>query len=105
MLSFSAPGLAPSNLNAPVVETTYVELSWQAVPDEYISGDFQGYKVYLGKENEVLPSSSNRTTMETFDTVYGLTPGTKYRFEVAAMSNGKDGPRSNTLQVETRNSV
>ena len=79
-----------------------MELEWQPVPESYLPPVFEGYNVYYAKENESLQKSANGTTKDLFATVYGLESGVNYRFEVAAVSNGRKGPSSNTLQVQTR---
>ncbi|XP_051871183.1 roundabout homolog 1 isoform X3 [Pristis pectinata] len=79
---------------------TGIMVSWQPPPEDSLNGDLQEYKVWcLGNESRF---HINRTVMAPAlsVTIPHLTPGVRYRVEVAASNSAGDGARSEPRYIQ-----
>jgi archaellum component FlaC len=95
-MPFDAPG-APQNLVATPGEGS-VTLTWEAPEDEIVTH----YVIYMNgellKDGEIAMEF-----IETTAIIDGLTNGEEYRFTVAAVFDGLEGPKSNEAIVTPNN--
>ncbi|MFJ9040077.1 chitinase [Streptomyces sp. NPDC102406] len=82
------PPTAPTGLKAGPVTSTSIALSWTAVPGA------TSYALYAD-------GTRSRTVTGTSTTVTGLTPATAYSYQVTALNDAGESPRSATVTATT----
>ncbi|KAH0616607.1 hypothetical protein JD844_027849 [Phrynosoma platyrhinos] len=94
------PMVAPGNLQVQVVNSTLAKVQWDPVPQKYIRGHLQGYKIYYWKvkslsarikrhiEKKMLTFSGNKT----HGMVPGLDPYSFYKLNVRVLNGKGEGP-------------
>uniref|UniRef100_T1J0I1 Neogenin n=1 Tax=Strigamia maritima TaxID=126957 RepID=T1J0I1_STRMM len=95
---------APQGLNALIVSTRFVTLSWKKPENE--NGKIIAYSIYYRPENSQRERVVNttRSRMEEVN-IQGLRPSTKYYFRVIAYNEFGSGQSSGELEVETQSEV
>jgi hypothetical protein len=99
--TFNAVPLAPTGLNATVVSSFQINLSWNA-PVDNGGSSIIGYKINRSINNSttwdtIVANTGNTTTYN--DT--GLSPNTNYRYHVFAINSIGTSLRSNTASATT----
>ncbi|XP_042322745.1 neuronal cell adhesion molecule isoform X12 [Sceloporus undulatus] len=94
------PMVAPGNLQVQVVNSTLAKVQWDPVPQKYIRGHLQGYKIYYWKvkslsgkikrhiEKKMLTFNGNKT----HGMVPGLEPYSSYKLNVRVLNGKGEGP-------------
>jgi chitodextrinase len=91
------PPSVPKNLSGQAIGQTSITLSWSASSDTGGSG-LAGYHVY--RDGMLVASPSSPTYTDT-----GLTPGTKYTYQVSAYDHAANGSKtSSSVKVVTQGS-
>ena len=91
---FIAPS-NPQNVQAKVISSTKVELTWKKPSYEGSGQGIVGYDIYY---NTSLDGTRNKVTIQSPDdfsnVVTGLSPATIYKFDIAARTDAGSGPLS-----------
>nr|XP_004651416.2 proto-oncogene tyrosine-protein kinase ROS [Jaculus jaculus] len=85
---YGVPETAPSISNIESSSPNTVEVSW--VPPQFQGGPILGYNLRLISKNQKLHSGTQRTSFQFYSTL----PNTTYRFSVAAVNEGGEGPEA-----------
>ncbi|XP_066294307.1 tenascin-X-like isoform X1 [Branchiostoma lanceolatum] len=97
---------SPFGLNAYALDTTSVSVSWQIPLDP--NGVIEGYNLYYeaaGSEDEELMQVGPEEGVDSPYVLSGLQPYTLYSLEIAAVTGGGEGDRSDQLKVQTLEGV
>ncbi|XP_062277343.1 neuronal cell adhesion molecule-like isoform X9 [Scomber scombrus] len=103
------PVAAPENVHVVVLNSTLVEVHWDAVPHKLIRGYLKGYKVYYWRERSLHKHNPHHVEKQilTFsgNHTHGMLPGlhafSLYSFNVKVFNGKGEGPASPTQQFET----
>ncbi|XP_062277340.1 neuronal cell adhesion molecule-like isoform X6 [Scomber scombrus] len=107
------PVAAPENVHVVVLNSTLVEVHWDAVPHKLIRGYLKGYKVYYWRERSLHKHNPHHVEKQilTFsgNHTHGMLPGlhafSLYSFNVKVFNGKGEGPASPTQQFETPEGV
>ena len=99
LLFITAPSGAPENIELTVLNTTAIEVKWDAVPLKFRRGIITMYKVFykVGDDPE-----EARTVIVKNAKLTGLRQKTNYSVEVLAVTIKGDGVKSNPKFAETK---
>ena len=103
-ISCTVPAAAPRDLVSTTVLSTSITVGWNTVACIERNGVIENYIVRFGPEsgmqNESTVQSGRIGVVGTYN-ASGLTPFTRYSFEVAAVNSAGTGPFTATLTVDT----
>ncbi|XP_061189477.1 fibronectin type III domain-containing protein 2-like isoform X1 [Saccostrea echinata] len=88
----------PTNLRVEQTTPNAVTLLWDA---PQIAGVVTSYVLYYRENGKSLQMTETVNPPSLFYTVNDLSEGTRYEFQVAAKSNNGEGPRSQSVDVQT----
>lgn len=94
----AAPTGPPQNIIAPVVEGTYLTLSWEPPISSEQNGIITSYRIKVTTEDGVV---LDNFTSDTTYTVSNLEPYSIYQFSVAALTVHGQGPFSSNVAIRT----
>ena len=100
----TAPAAAPQNLMKTTVLSTSITVGWDPVECIERNGVIHNYTLQFGPECGLQSESTVQSRGIAVAGIYnasGLTPFTRYSFEVAAVNSAGTGPFTATLIVET----
>ena len=97
------PSIAPLNVRVTKLHFGELKIRWNPIPQQYIHGLLQGYRVYYTKYpywygSKTVNSSSPDDIMLV---VTGLKVAHQYRISVAAFTSIGTGPRSPYVNITT----
>ncbi|XP_064162762.1 neurofascin homolog (chicken) a isoform X1 [Anguilla rostrata] len=109
------PTEAPTNLRISKNEDTRVKLHWSPVDPSSVRGEFKEYRVYYWRESSLLKGLRvNRETKtkgfystgpEPSGVLADLVPYSRYKMYMVVANNRYEGPRSDTLEFQTKEGV
>ncbi|XP_035243804.1 neurofascin homolog (chicken) a isoform X17 [Anguilla anguilla] len=109
------PTEAPTNLRISKNEDTRVKLHWSPVDPSSVRGEFKEYRVYYWRESSLLKGLRvNRETKtkgfystgpEPSGVLADLVPYSHYKMYMVVANNRYEGPRSDTLEFQTKEGV
>lgn len=98
----SAPGRAPTDINATVASSTAVAIAWTKIPSQYIIGTLPAYAVFYSSENATMPMKKSVSGGIRSTVLTGLRPNTMYSVQVAGVNQtGGMGPLSEVVSAKT----
>ena len=101
-LTHTAPSAAPTNVDVFVINSTALNVQWEAVPCIEQNGDITGYTVCVLVSGEMERVEDAGDVNEV--TISDLTPSTTYSIQVAAVNSEGTGPYSDLITIDTPDS-
>jgi netrin-G3 ligand len=100
----------PTNLQAKVINSSIVGVTWDPPVDKAQNGIIRGYQIHVQPKNVesayYVPLTFNTGSGEvTAYNVSGLSPDTRYTIQVAALTRRGDGTRSQPVKIKTPGGV
>ncbi|TDH13532.1 hypothetical protein EPR50_G00033980 [Perca flavescens] len=109
------PTDAPSDLRVSKVDSTKANIHWKPVDLSSVSGEFKEYRLYYWRESSLVPTlvvSKEKKTKgfysimaEPSGILSDLVPYSKYKMFMVVANNLYEGPRSNTVEITTKEGV
>uniref|UniRef100_A0A8C9ZAN2 Neural cell adhesion molecule L1 n=1 Tax=Sander lucioperca TaxID=283035 RepID=A0A8C9ZAN2_SANLU len=109
------PTDAPSDLRVSKVDSTKAYIHWKPVDLSSVSGEFKEYRLYYWRESSLVPTlvvSKEKKTKgfysimaEPSGILGDLVPYSKYKMFMVVANNLYEGPRSNTVEISTKEGV
>ncbi|KAF1392219.1 hypothetical protein PFLUV_G00050480 [Perca fluviatilis] len=109
------PTDAPSDLRVSKVDSTKANIHWKPVDLSSVSGEFKEYRLYYWRESSLVPTlvvSKEKKTKgfysimaEPSGILGDLVPYSKYKMFMVVANNLYEGPRSNTVEITTKEGV
>ena len=97
-LTHTAPSAAPTSVDVSFINSTALNVQWEAVPCIEQNGDITGYTVRVLESGEMDVGDVNEVTISE------LTPSTTYSIQVAAVNSEGTGPYSDLIIIDTPDS-
>ena len=103
MILFAVPSQPPVNLKAHNTSSTSIRVIWDEVPQGFLHGILQGYRVFYKKTGDKNSSYVNVTTDSATRELHvtGLEKFTEYSTKVLAFTRKGDGAVSDNISVLT----
>ncbi|XP_078105468.1 neurofascin homolog (chicken) a isoform X2 [Sander vitreus] len=109
------PTDAPSDLRVSKVDSTKANIHWKPVDLSSVSGEFKEYRLYYWRESSLVPTlvvNKEKKTKgfysimaEPSGILGDLVPYSKYKMFMVVANNLYEGPRSNTVEITTKEGV